>query len=72
MIRSCFGALRDCKGRNIAGQTEAEGKKMGAIEFISMIIAGPQTVKNCKFLDYLDSYRPFLFTIYSEIPCKLD
>jgi hypothetical protein len=55
MIRSCFGALRDCKGQNIAGQTEAEGKKMGAIEFISMIIGGPQTVKNCKFFDYLDS-----------------
>jgi hypothetical protein len=52
MIRSCFGALRNCKGQNIANQTEAEGKKMGVIEFISIIIRGPQTVKNCKFLDY--------------------
>lgn len=49
MIRSCFGALRDCKGQNSASQTEAEGKKMGVIEFISII---PQTVKNCKILDY--------------------
>ncbi|KAE8099220.1 hypothetical protein FH972_017217 [Carpinus fangiana] len=35
MIRSCFGALRDCKGRNIASQTEAEGIPTNNVQLFS-------------------------------------
>ncbi|XP_062168209.1 putative serine/threonine-protein kinase [Alnus glutinosa] len=35
MIRSCFGALRDCKGQNIAGQTEAEGISTNNVQLFS-------------------------------------